>query len=196
MPIEDDDTDEIEEEDMLIVNDGVPFNVANGHLPYFAPEPRRINPVFEQPAFNGHQFTLGQLLQDLMRVGVVNNWSNNSQEQLFKVIQTHFKGNLPSFGLALKMVRDRSNQRMLELPVCRHDCTVFNKHFGDYTILELAELRCTNPDCNALILGPRKELKVSSNNPATICRIFADFAFRFSVEVLLRRPHLCSPRAC
>jgi hypothetical protein len=137
---------------------------------------RVLRPKIDLPAFSGHTLTLGQLMQDLVRVGVNGNVSNATQQKYFEVLHKHLPPDheFPSFNLAVKMVREGSKQVLHEIPACPNDCELVAKPFEKHTIEELRALKCSQ--CNTNFVNSKGEFKVSYNllSIVTNCNVCTD----------------------
>lgn len=142
----------------------VPASFPIGYIPIPGLPPAAVDRIIisntEKPAFTGHPWTLGQLMQDLMRVGVAGNIANSAQSEYFKVFQRHLPrdNTVPSFDKAVKLVRARSQQKLREYPACHNDCTVLCRTCDSFSKAELEALKCSV--CDQKFVNEKGQLKV------------------------------------
>ena len=122
------------------------------------------------------------LIDDFLNIGIKHGATQRMQTDIFASLQSILPSVIPSFAIAQRMAEHRSYVSLKEFPVCRNECSILQKTYGELTQNEMQTLAC--PVCGLLFIQHvkmmrYKPIKVSNSihlhtNGCGFIHLFAD----------------------
>jgi hypothetical protein len=92
---------------------------------------------------------VNMVIDEFLNIGIKHGATQRMQSDIFATLQSILPV-IPSFAVAQRMAEHRSYVSLKEFPVCRNECSILQKTFGQLTQNELQTARC--PVCGLLYI--------------------------------------------